>query len=280
MLRDLFIISVVLITGCSTIAENYRTNPILTRSVKNGEETYYSNKGEAININSAAFLKKINSIGEDKKHRNQFIRELMDLSDNVCELHEATIISNSNTWNIATGSISNILSGFGSVVGGEATKSALSAGAALSNSTRSLINEEIYTNALATTIVRAIRVKRNEAKISILKNLGESAKNYPTWSAIYDVAEYHRRCSFISGMVEITKALENRKESTEEINYRIQLLRNQISENKNHFGKNYKPGPNLKSRIEALQTLLFTAPLSEPLNRGGVMSQLTKSADK
>lgn len=246
------------LSGCGTVAEYYRVDPIMKRNTSNSATTYYSKDGNSIDVTGTPFNTNIDSI-TTKDGRNKFIRELMSVSDDVCELHKAGIISNSNTWNISSGTISNVLSGLGSVVGGDATKSALAAGAALSNSTRSLVNQEIYANSLATTIVRAIELKIKEAGSVIEQAMAtKDIADYPTWSAVYDVDEYHRRCSFIAGLIEVTKALDTRKESRSQLLLRIQLLNNQITANK-AINVGYDP-KSLMTEIEKLQVLLSSAP--------------------
>jgi hypothetical protein len=254
----MIIITAIALPGCASIAGYYRVDPIITRNTSHSTSSYYSKDGKSVDVTSAQFETKINSI-TDKNGRNKFIRELMSVSNDVCELHKAEIISNSNTWNITTGTASNILSGLGTVLGGEVTKTALAAGAALTNSSRSLVNQEIYANSLATMIVRAIDLKRSEARTVIDQELSTKAlADYTTWGAVYDVDEYHRRCSFITGLVEVTKALDTRKESRYQLVARIQLIKNQITDNK-VINAGYDPTP-LMTEIEKMQVQLATAP--------------------
>ncbi|WP_374500096.1 hypothetical protein [Zoogloea sp.] len=249
---------VALLEGCGTVAEYYRADPIMRRNLSSGAPSYYSKDGNSVDVTNPEFATKVASINT-KDGRNQLVRELMSVSDDVCELHKAKIIANSNTWNISTGTISSVLSGLGSVAGGEATKAGLSAGAALTNATRSLVNQEIYANSLATTIVRAIELKRTEARSAIETALeGKDIASYPVWTAIYDIDEYHRRCSFINGLVEVTRALDTRKESRAQLLFRIQVLKNQLSSNKS-LDSSYDPKA-LMTEIEKLQVLLSSAP--------------------
>ncbi|XVJ71502.1 MAG: hypothetical protein HEQ39_19310 [Rhizobacter sp.] len=242
--------------GCSSVAEYYRVDPILKR--ESTANSFFLKDGNSIDVLSTAFQTKVGE-ATTKEKRNEFVRQLMSVSNDVCESHRARIISNSNTWNISTGTVSNVLAGLGSVIPGESTKAALSAGAALSNSTRSLFNQEIYSNSLATTVVRAIDIKRQEAASAVGQFLEtKSLAEYPVWVAIYDVDEYHRRCSFITGLIEVTKALETRKETKGQVLQRIQLLTNQVAANK-ALNAAYDP-KSLVSEIEKLQLQLITAP--------------------
>ena len=242
--------------GCSTIAENYRVTAIMVRATSDANSIYRSD-GKAVDLTSTAFKTRVAAVATDVQ-RNDLQRELMVLSDDVCELHMAGIISSSNTWNISTGSITNVLAGLGAVVGGEAAKASLSAGAALSNSTRALVNQQIYSDALAPTVVRAIRRARAEAKTLIEAAMGRDLARYSVWAAIFDVDEYHRRCSFIVGVAEVTQALENRKESKAEVKSRIELLRREIAANAAMSPK--LSSPRLLGELEKLQLQLSTAP--------------------
>lgn len=250
-------LGVLSLSGCTSVAEYYRADPIINRNTSKNTATYYAVDGKSIDVTSPKFVEAVDKV-TNEKDRNKLIREIMSVSDDVCELHKAGIISNSNNWNIATGSVSNVLSGLGSVVGGESTKAALSAGAALSNSTRSLVNQEVYANSLATTIIRAIDLKRGEARSAILQASEKQLDAYPVWAAIYDVDEYHRRCSFISGMIEVTKALENRKESQSQLRAHIAHLREEIN-----ASVRSNPAYNraaIDDKVLELQKLLATAP--------------------
>jgi len=242
------------LSGCSSIAEYYRVEPILKR--ENKTNSIFLKDQNAIDVLSEAFKKRVEE-ATTKEKRNEFIRQLMSFSNDVCEAHRTRIVSGSNSWNVSTGTVSNILAGLGSVVPGESTKAALSAGAALSNSTRSLVNQEIYANSLATTVVRAIDIKRHEGASAIAHFLEtKEPAEYPVWAAIYDVDEYHRRCSFITGLIEVTKALESRKETKGQILQRIQFINKQVDDNNNRKEANQQ----LIDERNKLQLMLSTAP--------------------
>lgn len=220
---------VLLLTGCSKIAANYRVEPVL-KPIQNDASYITVKDDEAyIDTNSTRFQNAL-AAANDKSAKEKMAFMLMSLSDESCEKHKSLIISNANTWNITTGTVTNVLAGLGTVVGGESAKAALSAGAALSNSSRSLVNEEIYANALATTILRAIELKRNEVKKQIYAGLKDeqSAENYSAYQLIYDIDYYHQQCSFMVGMMEVSKALENRKPTKADIKQNIEFLQSQL----------------------------------------------------
>jgi hypothetical protein len=209
-----------LIVGCSTFAKQYEADPIIehpTELLKTGSET---------KIDEAVLRQRIKDATSDSA-RNKLITELLILSDRVCSLHQAEIIANINAMNLLTGTATNILSGLGTVLAGETTKAALAAGAALTSGTRSLINEEVYAQAMGTTIARAISVAREKYYADIKGKMVKEIKNYTIEDGVLDVQEYHRRCSFYYGLLEVTKSLEQRKSTKGELEYDIQTLRTQ-----------------------------------------------------
>jgi hypothetical protein len=221
----------LLLTGCSKIAANYRVEPVLKPVPSSSGFITMKDDEVYVDTNSDAFQRALND-ADNKTKKEKIAFTLMSLSDESCEKHKSLIISNANTWNITTGSLTNVLAGLGTVVGGESAKAALSAGAALSNSSRSLVNEEIYANALATTILRAIELKRNEVKKQIYAGLKDeaAATNYSAYQLIYDIDYYHQQCSFMVGMIEVSKALENRKPTKADIKQNIEFLQSQLPE--------------------------------------------------
>lgn len=258
--KTLIMVAVMLIlSGCAKAAKYYRVNPVFTPVDLNASEPATTNDsyikrnkdtGEVYVQTTGHLFKDALKNATDKPSKEALAFQLMSISDESCEQHKSLIIANSNTWNIGTGTVTNVLAGLGTVVGGESAKAALSAGAALSNSSRSLVNEELYANALATTILRAIDLKRNDVKKQIYVGLkdDESAKAYSIHKLLYDIDYYHQQCSFMVGMVEVTKALDNRKPTQTEIKEQIAFLE---SERK----KTTEGSAELKALDEEIQNL-------------------------
>lgn len=202
--------------GCTLVSDHYEANPIMHQQsdlLEDGQDIV-STKKLSDRVSSA----------ESEILRNALAIDLISLSDRVCSAHQAAIIANSNTWNVATGTITNLLSGFGAVVGGEATKAALAAGAAFSSGTRSLVNEEVYVQTVGAAIVRAISIAREKYYADIQLGFEKSLSDYSVQEALRDIQEYHRRCSFYYGLLEISKSLEQRKKSKSEIDRDIENL--------------------------------------------------------
>ncbi len=164
--------------------------------------------------------------------RNTLVLDLLTISERVCSRHQASIMANSNTWNVVTGSLTNLFSAVGTVAGGEAAKSGLAAAAAFSGSSRSLVNEEIFQQQLAVTIVRAINIARDKYSSNIENGMLKPLKEYSIKEGLRDIQEYHRRCSFYYGVLEVTKSLDERLMSKSEIDAEMSQLRANISASK------------------------------------------------
>lgn len=208
--------TLALLSGCSTIGGQYEADPIMK------QQTDLLETGKDI-VDTAKLSARIAN-ATNQSSRNVLIGELVTISDRVCSQHQASIIANANTWNVATGTATNLLSALGTVIGGETTKAALAAGAAFSSSSRSLVNEEVYVESVGTTIVRAISVAREKYYSKLKNGMSKSVADYSVTESLRDVQEYHRRCSFYYGLLEISKSLEQRKKTKHEIDSEINKL--------------------------------------------------------
>ncbi len=135
-----------------------------------------------------------------KAARNRIIVDWVSVSDALCAEHLKTIFGNEAAFNITTGTLTNVLSGAATVVGGAAAKSALSAGAFLANSERSLVNETVYKSVLAPAVAKKIRMLREENRKQIVSQFKKSASEYSVHEALLDVVAYHQSCSFMHGL--------------------------------------------------------------------------------
>lgn len=242
------------ISGCGYIANQYIVDPVTNR--KPVTASYYINDGKTIDLTNQEFKSRIGNVDTPEK-RNEILDEIKTLSDNECEIHKAFIVSNSNTWNVGTGTLTNIFSGLGTFVGGEQAKSVLAAGAALSNSTRSLVNEEVYVKALATSILSAINKKRTSIANSIKSNKELPLDKFSVWAGIDQLEMYHHSCSFSNAITELSGALGNRKDSKFEIKSKISALELEIERNKKiQSGYDAKA---LMSEMESLQKQYISA---------------------
>lgn len=219
-MKCLVLLIVCVISGCSSLAGYYEADPLFKQQsdlLKDDED-----------IVDVSKLQTRVTVATTPELRNALIQDLLTISDRSCARHQASIIAGLNTWNVATGSVSNLLSAVGTVAGGESAKAALSAGASFTNSSRSLVNEEVYAKAIGTTIVRATMVAREKQAAVISKGMQSSLSEYPVKEGLRDVYNYQNKCSFYYGLVEITKAIDQRQRSRPEILDLMSLLKQQI----------------------------------------------------
>lgn len=212
------LLTVLFLSGCSTIASTYTPSDLLVRTDKSN--TPYITDKETIDV------PKIASSVKDKEKLNEFIGYAVALSDKKCNEHKALIISNANAWNIGTGTAAILFAGAAAVIDHAKTASDLAAAAAVTAGTQSLVNKQLYADAMGTTILRAIDVSRAKAKAKLV--LGLDDNNYTLPRALMDIQEYHDSCSLMAGLVEVTKALDNRKASANELDAQIETIKKQI----------------------------------------------------
>lgn len=219
----------LILTGCGTISKNYIPDEIMTQSTTS--TNYIDNKG-------IIDLSKINASDLDgttnQSNRNDFIAKAISLSDRKCNIHKATIIANSHTWNVATGSASILLAGASSVINHAKTAAELAAGAAASTGIQSLVNKEVYADALGTTIIRSIEIGRAKKRAALESGLANV--DYTLSRALVDLQAYHDACSLMSGLIEVTKAFENRKPSRNELERDITILKEAITNADKFYG--------------------------------------------
>lgn len=140
-----------------------------------------------------------------QQQRNVALITLLTASDNICQSHVKTIFGNEAAFNITTGTITNIASGWGAIATGSAAKSVLSSIAFLSNAERSLVNESVYKNMLVTAVTKKIGEARTNIKSSISAKFSSSVDSYSVLTSINDIIGYHDTCAFMYGL---QKALE------------------------------------------------------------------------
>jgi hypothetical protein len=230
MNKLLFIIIVTLVQGCGTLAKTYLPDQLIADN-DYGTETqpipYFNQEGE-IKLTTQDII----NLNANKEQRKAFIAQAILSSDNKCTQHQATIISNGNAWNVSMGSLSMLLTGTAAVISHAQTAAELAAGATAVTGIQSIANEEIYANAMSTAIVRAMDVSRTKSLAVINQKMLEEdddEKFYSLENALVDIQRYHSQCSFMAGLVEITKALEQRKLSSQELLYKQKQLESNIA---------------------------------------------------
>jgi hypothetical protein len=208
------------LTGCSSIAGTYLPDEIVTQSSK---PSYVTEDG-LIDL-SELNLSEYNGASKQAE-RNELIAKAISLSDQKCTLHKAGILSNSNAWNVGSGTAAILFAGAASVVSHAQTASELAAAAAAVTGIQSIVNKEVYADALGTTILRSIDIGRTKKKAVIETGMANS--NYSMSVALIDIQAYHNSCSLMAGLVEVTKAFDNRKPSRNELERDIAILKDEI----------------------------------------------------
>ncbi len=238
----------VTLIGCGSLSSTYLPDEVIVDNY--GEIDYFNEEGQ-IEI-SVTDIKTLNA---DSESRKSFIAQAISSSDKKCSQHKATIISNSNAWNTGMGSLSMLLSASAAVINHAQTASELAAAATAVSGVQSLANQEIYANAMGTTIVRAIEVGRTKSLASINKKLlDDSTIDYTVQNALIDIQRYHSKCSLMAGLIEVTKALDQRKLSTNEIEFKQKRLEKSIETyTKEIKSKNaiFPPSSEITTRQEA-----------------------------
>ncbi|MCS6101802.1 hypothetical protein ACRN94_14405 [Shewanella baltica] len=228
MNKLLILVTIILLQGCGAIANTYLPEAVIA---DNDNTIKYFNESGQIKLS----IEDITSLNGNDEMRKAFIAQAISSSDKKCTQHQANIISNANSWNVGMGSLSLLLTGTAAVVGHAQTAAELAAAATALTGIQALTNEEIYANAMGTTIVRAIDVGRAKSLAIITKKtLTDSSSKYTVQDALVDIQRYHSQCSLMAGLIEVTKALEQRKLSSQE----IELKQKQLEKNITTFATN------------------------------------------
>ena len=103
--------------------------------------------------------------------RDFLVTQFMAVSDNLVERHKARILGNYAQTNATLGILTSLAGGLSAVFAPVGTKSALGASSALFNSARATVNEEVFLNQVATTIVGAIDQDRRKLRIGLEQKL-------------------------------------------------------------------------------------------------------------
>lgn len=208
-------------------------------------------------------------VAEDKtaacqRQRNVAIMALLTESDNMCQEHLKTIFGNEASFNILTGTVTNIAAGAATITGGVAAKSALSSVAFLSNAERSLVNETVYKNILVSAVTKKIGEARTNLKATISAKFSSNIDTYSVLSSVNDIIGYHETCAFMFGL---QKALdegaqpnpESKKIKLEQDKLQLEIA---LQTRTNRIGAAVAeddPGSNgIKARIKAIEEILLS----------------------
>ncbi|MBF0186234.1 MAG: hypothetical protein HQM06_17840, partial [Magnetococcales bacterium] len=136
-----------------------------------------------------------------KPHRKTIAYIMLQASNDLCEAHLRTIYGNDAAYNLFFGSLTNILAGSATIVGGAQTKSILAGLAALSSAERSLINETVYRSIVVPNVVKKINQTRKQEVSNLIAGLdSKTIELEPMDKTISDIVEIHSHCSFMHGL--------------------------------------------------------------------------------
>ena len=117
-----------------------------------------------------------------------------------------------------------------------------------------LFSQEVYMKQLSQTVIIAIDSARAGYEANLKTGMNLDYDKYPIYAALTDLQEYHRRCSFYYGLVEISKALSNKKPTLKELNAKITELEQSLSKSiKNPVLSSSKHHPELIERLDQLK---------------------------
>lgn len=149
------------------------------------------------------------SVDDDKDERkiarNQLQALLLRRSDEICEEHKGNIYANAAVFNVTTGFLTSALAGAAAIVTGPTAVSVLAGSSALSNATRSLVNDEVYQQQLTAGVIAEITDNRKTRLHLILGKRSKDISDYAMDDAIREAQNYHQMCSFYQGITSLLK---------------------------------------------------------------------------
>jgi len=224
------------VAGCSMIGKAYRPDPMpLPKYAWHDDGSVDVPMLLSESAKSSVGCVPLPATGTDasscaRQTRNRALNKLMSLSDDMCNVHQANVLSNASAWNVGTGSVTNLLAGIAALGSNSASQANYAAGAVFSNSTRSLVNSEVYMQSLATTVIRAIETLRKERRDAIEQRMkSDDEVAYSFENGYRDVQEYHQACSFYLGISEVSKAVDARADKSDDAQLaviKLQSMRN------------------------------------------------------
>jgi hypothetical protein len=123
-------------------------------------------------------------------------------------------VGSNDLLNFSLAEVTTVLAGAGAIVTGATAAKILSGSAAAANATRTQMNEVFYQNAIKSAIIQ----KMNDIRVAQLAHVNKlsftgdadsspptALKLYSTEAMLNDVLDYHNKCSFYSGVTNLTQ---------------------------------------------------------------------------
>jgi len=160
-----------------------------------------------------------------RMYRNMLQDAIIGVSNTVGSAHVAKILGVEDSLNLTTGFLDLLFDGIAVMVTPAGTKTIFAGLSGVAGATRSLINEEVYSNIIAPAIIKAIDAERTDAWKEIVQNRTKDVRDYNVEQAIADAIAYHEAWSFYGGMQRIAKAAQQRLlEDTESTQQQIDRI--------------------------------------------------------
>lgn len=188
-------------------------------------------------------LEAIGELDRATMYRNMLQDAIIGISNTVGSAHVATILGVEDALNLTTGFLDIVFDAVAVMVTPPGTKTIFAGLSGVAGATRSLINEEIYTNIIAPAILKAIAAERATEWERIVPLRQKNIREYNVEQAIADAIAYHEAWGFYRGLQRLSSEAQTRltqqTESTQEqinrilgiesANAKTQRLLNEIS---------------------------------------------------
>ena len=207
---------VALISGCG--GGIYTVDPVFTRSPDGTSSAFYKKEGVngslfskevVVDFESTEFKRQLNGARQTLSERNNLLLKLVVFSDQICTDHLGSIKGTSSTTNVGLGLFTSLFSGLASISAGTAAKT-YAATSTVTNSSRSLVNEEVYRQHFADAIIEKISESRKAKRNAVIAGLDAPLASYSIDRGITDLIEYHQQCSFYRGAASLLDAAKKR----------------------------------------------------------------------
>lgn len=213
------------LAGCSNLAKNYLPEPVFKGESKQAD-SLLDNDGyvdlEKYKTERSKIKEDAEAASKRKALREKLISTALYSSNAKCEMHKATIMSNSNNVNLFAGSAALLFSGYATVVDSVQTAKSASALATFSTGMQGQFNQEIYQSKLSTAIFKAIDIAREKQESKLLATARDGSASDET--LVYEISKYHEKCSLLVALTEITDGLA-RVDSAAQVSEKIKVLK-------------------------------------------------------
>lgn len=143
-------------------------------------------------------------------YRDMLQDAIIGVSNTVGSAHVGTILGIEDSQNLVLGFADLAFDGAAAIVTPASTKTAFAVLSGIAGGSRSLLNEEIYSNVIAPAIVKAILKERLEIWEQIVQRRKDDVRSYNVEQAIADAIAYHESWSFYLGMQSLAEAGQTR----------------------------------------------------------------------